>query len=266
MNKKFILLCSLVVGYFFATSYLHEQPRRRAISELEYVIPPVFTVIAFGGDRFLAANSEVFRAVTVGTHELSKENLRSLAKVQENGAQLNPFNEDNYYVAAAILPWGGEYSSAQNILARAGNARWNDPLPFFFHGFNLFYFKQDYLSAAKDLRTAAARSEEVNRRALTAIAAKWAEKSNQFDAALTVLKTMRDQARQEDLKRTLQARIERLQATKMLTVAVTDFAEKKGRPPKSLSELVEANFIEKIPSDPFGKQFFLDNAGKVTTQ
>ncbi|WP_432723356.1 hypothetical protein R0381_001148 [Jeongeupia wiesaeckerbachi] len=259
------LLVALLV-YVFTGSLARQQPRERVETTLNFALPPALSIFAFAGDRYLAANYEVFRAVTVGTQSLDKATLRSLAVVQENASLLNSFNEDNYYTAAAILSWNGEYATAQRVLMRAGVARWNDPLPMFFHGFNQYYFEQKYLDAAADLRVAAERSEGVNRRALTNIAAKWVEKSDQFDSAIAVVTAMRDQTRQEDMKRTLQARLDRLYAMKLLASAVATYREKTGRAPSSLAELVDAGQLKSIPADPLGKVFVLNGAGKVAVK
>jgi hypothetical protein len=51
-----------------------------------------------------------------GAHE--RRRLCGAGKLQRDIAWFNPAHEDNYYIAAAILPWNGQVDAAQYVCAR----------------------------------------------------------------------------------------------------------------------------------------------------
>ncbi|MBV8657220.1 MAG: hypothetical protein JO142_05275 [Burkholderiales bacterium] len=214
-----------------------------------------------GGDRYLASNMATFRAITVGVFQLQPDTYATLAQVQLSAAILNPKHEDNYYIAAAILPWNHQYAPAQEILQRATDARPKDALPPFFHGFDRFQFRQDFVGAAKDMMVAAGRADPTNKVALTAIAAKWMERGEDPGFALSVVKTMYASARDPALKRLLAARIDRLQGLMILRDAVAKYRERTGKSPTSLDALVVSGLIQVVPADPFGFGYGLNDQG-----
>lgn len=257
-----ILLLLFCVCYALTYQNIWQRPRDRQKHLMQISLPPVPQMIVSFGDRYLAANIATFRAVTVGVEELPDAVYEKLAETQITAAKLNPQQEDNYYTAAAILPWNGQYDAGQTVLSLASNARQKDALPPFFHGFNRFYFKQDYYGAAKDLEIAAARSEPVNRRALTSIAAKWYEKGNDPAFAVQMLDGLIAANNNPDLKKLLQARRQRLIGLLALQGAVQAYEQKYNRPVSKLQELLDAKLLPALPVDPFGHGYGLDANGK----
>lgn len=262
-RKIFNLLAilALLLLYIFMQGRVFDRPMTRVQEEMHFAIPPVVQLIMTGGDKYLAANIGAFRAVTVGVFQLKPETYRVLADTQVVAAQMNPFHEDNYYTAAAILPWNGEYSAGQRVLQLASNARTTDALPSFFHGFNRFYFEQDYLGAAEDLRLAASRSDEVNKRALLSIAAKWTERGVDAEVALQMIKSMAAETQSRDLRRLLEARITRLEGLLALRTAASRYRANYGHSALSIDRLVEVGLLRAIPVDPMGKGYALDADG-----
>src|SRR5690606_35666466 len=120
---------------------------------------------------------------------------------------LNPGHEDNYYVAAAILPWVGEVDAAQNVLARASLARRYDYQPAFYYGFNQLHFRGDAAGASAWLREAAEHLPEGNNRIqMQNLAAIWLEKTQDIDLAIRVVEAMAEQAKRRDFKHYLELR------------------------------------------------------------
>lgn len=257
------VLALVAAAAVFAISHQAIEAMPKVHSEHEMEVAPSATslLLMAAGDRHLAANIATFRAVTVGVFELKPETYQALAAVQLSAARLNPKHEDNYYTAAAILPWNGQYAAAQQVLAQATQARPDDPLPPFFHGFDRYQFEHDYINAANDLRVAAARSGAVNQKALNAIASRWYERGDDPRIALNIVQGMVKEAKDPQLKGLLKARTVRLQGLVDLTDAANRFRVEKARSPASLDELTRQGYVPSIPQDPLGIGYTLDAGG-----
>lgn len=261
-KRGLLLLAFLTAGYVLTYHNIWQRPRDRQKHAMAISLPAVPQLMVAFGDRYLASNIATFRAVTVGVESLPDAVYEKLGEVQMTAAKLNPKQEDNYYTAAAILPWNGQYDAGQSILTMAGNARLQDALPPFFHGFNRFYFKQDYYGAAKDLELAARRSEGVNRRALASIAAKWYEKGNDPEFAIQMLDGLIASNNNADLKKLLLARRQRLSGLIVLNDAAFAYRQQFGKPAGKLQDLLSAGLLASLPVDPFGHGYGLDKNGK----
>jgi hypothetical protein len=71
------------------------------------------------------------------------------ARLQRDIAWFNPAHEDNYYIAAAILPWNGQVDAAQYVLRKASDARTFDWYPLFHYGFLFYHFRKDPATGAQ---------------------------------------------------------------------------------------------------------------------
>lgn len=261
-----LLLVPALCVHVLVSRHMLDTRKPRVEQELSFALPAPVQLMTALGDRYLATNIGTFRVMTAGTTEMRPETYASLAKVQVEAARLNPRHEDNYYTAAAILPWGGQLDPAQKVLQLATEARTNDPLPPFFHGFNRYYFHRDYVGAGQDMLIAAARSEPVNKAALTGVAAKWIERGYDPKQAIAMLNGLSDGSSNPRLKRLLQARSERLQGLMLLQDAVGKFKQQQQRPPASLAELVQSGTLAALPVDPLGKGYVLSPQGEPQFQ
>src|SRR5262245_34380838 len=138
-----------------AISSLSRQPRPQIEPEIQVTLPLFVQVGMAGGDRMLAANMASIRALITTTARMGPDDYAVLAQVQEDASWLNPAHEDNYYTAASILVWNGQFDAGQNILRRATLARPADYQPAFLYAFHLLYFKSDAVGASEWLRMAA---------------------------------------------------------------------------------------------------------------
>ncbi|GAB3268469.1 hypothetical protein [Chitinimonas naiadis] len=246
-----------------ANRQVTQLKRDRIETEMQLALPTVVQLVVAGGDRHLAANIGAFRAVTAGVFQLKPETYQVLADVQLSAAQLNPYHEDNYYTAAAILAWNDQLDAAQEVLRLATEARTKDALPPFFHGFNRYYFYSDFKGAGDDLMRAAERSEGMNRTALQAIANKWFSRGQNPKVAIDLLQRMVAQSKNEQFSALLNKRIGRLQGLVVLQEAISRFKQQSGRGPAKLDELVKAGVLAALPVDPIGLGYVLDASGEV---
>lgn len=251
-----------VAAFVLATSALQGKETRRSISEMEVALPWFIQVIMTGGDRYLAAEVNTVRALVSSTAKMDAGNYRILARVQEDASWLNPGNADNYYLAAAILPWNDELDASQRILMNATHGRPFDSLPPFYYGFNIYYFNKDPTSAARWMRAAAAREDsQQNRFALENIAAKWYEKGNDPAVAISLVEAMAMEARDPAFRRYLLQRVERLRMLQSLIEVAEKFEAQTGRKLKRLDELIVGGYVTELPVDPLKLGFGVDNEG-----
>lgn len=257
-------LCAMVGAVLFVSiqQRLQPLPRMKANAELEVVLPLFAQVLMSGGDRHLAANLGAIRALVTETRNMTAADYALLGRLQDDVSWLNPAHEDNYYTAAAILPWEGQLDSAQAILSRATLARFYDYQPAFYYAFNLVHFKGDGLAAAQWLREAATRLPDPQERLIMEnFAARFAERSQDLRLAIGIVDAMAANTRRQDFAKYLRLRSDRLRMLLSLREAAETFVRRHGRPIVALDELVAARLIPEVPKDPLGAGFSVNDAG-----
>ncbi|HPB91197.1 MAG TPA: hypothetical protein PK372_05570 [Rugosibacter sp.] len=256
------LLCAAM--FFASVQYLKTAPRQTVNVEMQVALPLFVQVFMAAGDRYLAADVAAIRALVVATEKMQAEDYAVLAKVQGDVSWLNPAHEDNYYIAAAILPWVGQLDAAQNVLYRASQARPFDYQPAFYYAFNLLHFKGDAAGASLALREAAERLPEGdNRVQMQNLAAIWLDKTEDTELAIRVVDVMAKQAKRPDFRRYLEQRVVRLKNLQKLRVAAASYQSRTGRAPTTLDELARAGLIAAVPADPFGFGFAIAKNGQI---
>lgn len=265
-SRLFPWFCAGLAALSFglSTDWLKATPRQVVKVEMQVAVPLFVQVVMAGGDRFLAANLGAIRALVADNFKMAPEQFPIMAKVQSDVSWLNPGHEDNYYVAAAILPWNGEYEAAQRILARATMARPQDYQPAFYYAFNLLQFKKDAIAASAWLRASAERLPEGNNRLqMQILAARWIERAEDPDLAIGVVEALAQQAKRPDFKRYLRLRVERLKALKVLRAAAEQYQLQNGRPISALDDLVTSGILTALPKDSLGIGYSLDGQGNI---
>jgi hypothetical protein len=112
-------------------------------------------------------------------------------RLQRDIAWFNPAHEDNYYIAAAILPWNGQLDAAQYVLRQASEARTFDWYPLFQYGFLFYHFRKDPATGAQWLLQAVPRVKiQQDEWALQNVAALWIEKGYQTANAAGMVEAM----------------------------------------------------------------------------
>lgn len=264
LRKEWLAALVLAVAFVATAERLKSVSRQSVSVELQVALPLFVQVFMTAGDRNLAANIAAIRALVVSTDKMRPEEYRILAKVQEDVSWLNPGHEDNYYIAAAILPWQGELDAAQRILARATQARRFDFQPAFYYAFNLLQFKGDAAGASAWLRESAEYLPEGDERLqMQNLAAIWLDKAQDVDLAIRVVEAMAKQSKRKDFRNYLEQRVTRLRALQGLRAAALVYRQRFEKPPASLQALVDAGIIKSLPQDPFGFGFWVDGKGRV---
>lgn len=262
--KTFLLALLSAMVFLVTTERLKKAPRQSVQVEMQVALPLFVQVFMAAGDRYLAANIAAIRALVVDTHKMRPEEFAILAKLQEDVSWFNPGHEDNYYIAAAILPWNGELDTAQRILDRAATARPYDYQPAFYYAFHMLHFKGDATGASERLRQAAEHLPEGDERLqMENLAAIWLDKAQDLSLAIRVVEGMAQQAKRSDFRRYLKTRAQRLRALQTVRDAANRYMARFGRPLARPDELVEAGMLTALPADPFGFGFDMDRQGRI---
>lgn len=266
-GPRALLMAGVIAGLLFigAVRFLDQKKDVQIHDEMLVTLPRFVQVLMSGGDRFLAANTGAIRALVADTAKLDPPRMAVLGRVQSDVAQLNPAHEDNYYVAAAILPWSGQLEASEFILHEAALARPFDTGPGFQYGFIQFYFRKNPILGADWLRFAATRTnDELERLQLEALASSWYSRAPSAENAISLLETMARNARYSALRAHLERRIARLRNLQILDKALDSYKTRTGHRPNTLQELVSAGLIRSIPPDPFGQAYGLSSEGTAT--
>lgn len=227
------------------------------------VSPPLFIqVLLSGGDRFLAANVTVFRALTLAPEHQDANRLSVQARIQKDAVWLNPYHEDNYYLAAAGLSWNNHLDEAQHILKRASHARSFDMLPPFYFAFNEYYFNQNPTLGAQWLKIASSHTTNLqDKMGLQRLASNWIVKGKNRKQAHIMLKTLAEQSHYSILRKQTLQRAKRVEHLIALDEAIAAYKIKFHTPPKTLEQLVTDHIIDALPIDPLGSGYTIDSEG-----
>ncbi|RRD67865.1 hypothetical protein EII19_03575 [Comamonadaceae bacterium OH2310_COT-174] len=256
------MVTGLALAVYVLTVWrLSDLPRPKVNEGLRVRVPVLLQVLQAGGDRYLAADLAVIRNITVGTEVNDSETLRIQAVLAEDVALMNPRHEDNYYMAAALLPWQGYVQEGQAVLRRAAQTRVWDMWPAFFYAFNTSYFERDYAQAAQWAERAALRTGEPNASALRAMAAKWLERGDDPAQGIEMIERLKTITSDERSLRLMDARIERLRGLQALRQAASAYRQRHGMPPARLEQLLGEGLLTALPRDPLGMGYELDTQG-----
>lgn len=259
-----VVLAVCMATFAMAVDKVKTLRRDRSAPEIQLVLPLFVQVGMAAGDRYLAANGAAVRGLVTTTAQMGAAEYEILAALQESASWLNPAHEDNYYTAAAILPWNDQVDSAQTILRRASLARPYDFQPAFLYAFHLLYFKHQPEGAAAWLQMAAGRlSDENERLMMLNYAVRWMDKSRDLDNAIAVISALAKQARRADFRAYLEQRVVRLNNLKLVRANAKEFARRFGRPLQKPDELVSSGIMKQLPKDPFGYGYAMGRDGQV---
>lgn len=255
------VLSALVYG--LAAQRLAEVPRATAKPELLIALPRFAQVLLAGGDRYLAANLAGFRVLVADTGRMGADDYAVQAKLQRDIAWFNPGHEDNYYIAAAILPWNDQVDAAEYVLRKASETRTFDWYPLFHYGFLFYHFRHDPATGAQWLLEGVPRvKNQQDAWALQNVAAMWIEKGYDTANAAGLVAAMAENAPQGAFRSYLQVRADRLRDLAALQDAAKRFRERYGKDLERLDELVSSGLSAEIPKDALGLGFGLDGSGQ----
>lgn len=257
-------LCAFASGVVLYGVAISQLPAKRVSPEPELLVAlPRFAQVAIsGGDRHLAANLAGFRVLVASTMRMRAEDYAVQARLQTDIAWFNPAHEDNYYIAAATLPWSGHVDEAQEVLRRAGERRSFDWQPLFYRAFGHYHFYKDPAAGANLLLEGVARAtDQQDVWALQNLAARWIERGYDGRTAAGMVGAMAENAPQGAFRSYLKMRADRIRVLEDLRDAARAYRSKTGRPLESLDQLVGVGLLARMPVDPLGAGFVIGPDG-----
>lgn len=258
-----LVLSMAFAAYLVASEHLGSRRQRGIEHEFSVRLPVPAQVLMAAGDRNLAANLDGFRVLVADTARMKKEDYALQAGLQKDVSVLNPAHEDNYYIAAAILPWGGQIDAAQFVLRRAAAARPFDWQPLFYYGFHEYHFFRNPVKGAESLLAGVARARDPQDQwALQNIAALWIERGYRLNEAASRVEAMANAAPAGNFRKYLALRAARLRDLDQLRGLAREFEARTGRKLLKLEELVSHGLIVALPVDPLGVGFALTPGGE----
>ena len=195
---------------------------------------------------------------------LQEEEWDQLISALETLTDLDPYFLDVYYFGETALVWdAGRVHEANRLLEKGRRFRtWDWNLPFFL-GFNHFYFLQDSRKGASYLMEASRLPGSFS--FLPLLAARLSQQAGQTEAAVLFLQELYDRATDSVLKQSMGKRLEAMKGLLVLERAVFLYRQEFGGRPTGLDLLVERGILKRLPKDPYGGEFYLDEAGEVRT-
>jgi hypothetical protein len=250
------------------SAYLYRRPIQ---IKLGYI--PESMAIKYGtaDQRYLVSDWAILKVIFYFGELIEKARDRELFqstpdylgmfKTLQTSLRIEPYNKDAYYFAQAAFTWElGRYKEVNNMLDYGMKYRtWDYQLPFF-AGFNSAYFMRDYVKAAGYMKKAA---DITNEPLFANLAARYFYEAGTTYLGIAFIEAMMKGARDDKERKIYQVRRDALLVIQHLTIAVERYKQKFGTLPKTLDKLVNRGILQKLPADPYGGSFYLDEKGIV---
>ncbi len=196
--------------------------------------------------------------------KLEQEKWLLLHQVLNKITDLDKRFWDPYLFAEVMLAWqAGMLDEAEQLLIKATESRPEDYRPYYYLGFNQFYFNKNSEKAAPFLRKAAQCPNAPDY--LKGLAARYSLLSNQTAIGITFLEEELKETSEPTIKEYLQKRLTTLKIIYFLEQKVQEYEKTYDHLPTTLTDLVTARIIPDIPNDPYGGVFILQDNGRVYT-
>ncbi len=258
------LLLSLSIVYSAGKWLTTHKPRE--VEDFYYLpVGRYAKLISFGYNNVLADILWMKTLAYTGEHLATDRQFKYLVSLLDAVTNLDPYFFYPYRFAGTILPWEAHDPDNAIRLLKKGLRYLPDKwLLWFLTGFVYLYFKGDYKQAAYYMGEAAKKPGRPL--FIVTLASKLLTQENDADTAIKILMEIYRNTRNENVRRSILKRIKMIIAEKnfrILERAVREFKAKEGRLPRSLEELVQKGFLERIPREPFGGRYYLTPDGQV---
>lgn len=262
----FLVLYAVLIIPF--TTYLKNKP---FVEKLGYVpTVSVFKSVAADQKELVAASLVLKVLMYFGSLIEKSENqfsvppdYKSMSRLLHGAVKLDPYNNDAYYFAQSFLAWDvQQYKLANDLLDYGMTYRtWDWSLPFY-AGFNSAFFLKDYTAAAKYYK----RAGELSGSDLSKLlAGRYMQESGQTELAINYLSTVLKHENNPALKKNYKLRLAAFLEARRIEVARDQYLKTCGAMPLTVKQLVSSGFLDPIPKDPYGGQFYLEKNGNVST-
>lgn len=267
-----ILLLAAIALYSFCLPRLGDLREERRSAEVDLLgdMPPAIVHALSFGFVGVQADYLMLQAMTfIGErvavqHEFSATEWQYLYRRLDLITELDPRFWDPYLLAETMLVWqAGLIEKGNTLLLKAAHNLPQDYRPYYFIGFNHFFFNRDAKKAAPYMQKAAQRPGAPFY--LQGLAARLGLYGNDTANAIIFLESMQRETLDPKLRDYLQKRLTALTRIYELEKAVKQYYDNKGQLPPDLEALVTTGLIASIPEDPYGGTFVLMPNGRVYT-
>lgn len=264
------LLAALLSAMLVAPVYqLQQRYQQESIGHLSLLPAPAIHALDLEFDGVTADYLLLKTISYIGYKLLEKQHLttdewRTVVRMLNLTTDLDPRFWDPYLLGEMMLPWdAGMIDEANQLLKKAAHNRPEDFRPWYFLGFNAFFFEKNAAKAAPFLRRAAGLPGAPS--FLKGLASRFSYYADQTAMGIAFLKNMLSVTRDQTLHANLEKRLAVLLTMQDLGKAVQRFRKEYDRVPSSLEELRDQGYIKKIPTDPYGGKFVILKNGRVYT-
>ena len=272
MNRWIGYLLGLVILVTLHFSlYTHTFTAKKKLdgqARVNYVLPVEFSRVAALDFQGLAADFQLLQGIFfIGDkidrqEEITAADWDYFTRIIKAVIRLDPYFYDTYHLATGMLTWGsGRFQDAIEILRYAQEFN-PDDYRFPYHiGFIYFYFLNDAQKGAQyfELASRIPGSPPI----LASLASRLAYYKGNYAFAINLLERMLSSERSPEIRQYYQKRLTALQGALLIEKAVQKFKSQHSKFPDSIQELLDLNFLEEIPLDPYGGEYTLLESGRV---
>lgn len=261
MRQLFILMVGILLIVFFTMSYKALQNIRvdyqiKQDKSPSIQIPPVFLKMIAGEFKGLVADYALIEAASIvgKSEKITEKEWDTVGHLYKQTMALDPYFEQSYHLIQGSLPWyTKKYELTFALLNESKDHLYWDWVPGYFIGFDYFYFIKDnikaseYLMGASTVRDAPA--------PLATFAARLAQESGSNEIAIYFLEMHLMKENDQDKREMLLTRLEAHKAIDIIEKGIQDYKRIFLRNPETLQVLVDENFIDRLPLNPYGRPF-----------
>lgn len=265
----FVLATALYAMVIPRLGEVQQQRRIEQIGNLGEIPAAVVKAISFEFKGvmadFLMLQAMTFMGERIGQDKNpSPEDWQHLYRLLDKITDIDQRFWDPYLFAETMLVWqAGMIEEGNQLLLKAAEHRLQDYQPYYFLGFNYFYFLKNAEKAAPYLRKAAQIPGAPFY--LQGLAARFGLYGNDTVTAILFLDDMLRQTADPMVRRYLEKRQMALKIIHDLEQKVQAFKKTTGKLPHSFAEMIATGLLKEIPVDPYGGTFFLFENGRVYT-
>lgn len=256
---------ALVAATILAAANLRHATERPY--DVEVVPPPSAVRWVSLGHALLAANFYWLRTVQyVGEPRADVRGWERLHPLVQLVTDLDPGHGYAYQVAGVVLASAGRIDESNAILEKGTRNVPNRYILPYLRAFNAFYHQGDWVLAGKWAEIAArapGAPDHVKRNVLA-----YYVKGGRAETAVAFLENVLVETNDPESRKKVEAELQQARfelAAERLDEAVERYRKRSGAAPPSLSALVGAGLIDRLPPEPFGGAWLLGKDGRVTS-
>lgn len=237
----------------------------------DYVLPPVFTKFSSLDFKGIAADFQLLKAINfIGNkvqlnEKITERDWDYFIEMIHVVTKLDPKFYDPYYFSGALLAWGpGRFQDAIQILERGMENRNEDFHIPFVMAFIYFYFLQEHQKAA-ELLVIAAEKPGAPKVFFTRLSSRLAYYAGNTQFGINYINSMLTNETDPLIRQLYIKRKNALESTLLIEKAFFSFKTKFNKPPKNIKQLIDENFLDHIPEDPYGGEWKIHANGRVSS-